>query len=206
MCPVAAFSTLCMLSDEAPHWGRRPMGVVRGGYLMQTRSALALLTTIALLAGCATAPAATATQDIAFIGGCWEQHDAGSGDFLRLLADREHPGGFLGDQSTIRNGKPTMTSRWTFTPDGTDAELASTTGPADAYARFTAAPDLAGEDRIIPPDASAAFFWERPGQLYLKVLREDDLLRISRHPAKNSDARYASSRKVYFEGRLSGCD
>jgi hypothetical protein len=174
--------------------------------MMQTRAALTLLTAIALLAGCATAPTGTATQDIAFIGGCWEQHDAGNGDFLRLLRDQEHPGGFVGDQSRIRNGKPTTTSRWTFAPDGTNAELASTTGPADAYASFTAAPDLAGEDRIIPPNTSAAFFWEGPGQLYLKVLREDDLLRISRHPAKGSDTRYASSRKVYFEGRLSGCD
>ncbi len=59
---------------------------------------------------------------------------------------------------------------------------------------------------MVPPRAGAAFFWERPGQLHLKGLREDDMLRIRRHPAMSSDARYGTTPKVYFEGRLSGCN
>ncbi len=167
----------------------------------------ALLTAIALLAGCASpSPVAMATQDIAFIGGCWERHDAGNADFLRLLRDREHPGGFVGDQSKIRTDEETYTSRWIFAPGGSGVIWASTTGPSDELSIYAPAKDLPEEDRAVPLNGKAAFFWDRPGQLYLRVLREGDTLRISRHAAKGSDARYASIHQVYFEGNLSGCD
>jgi hypothetical protein len=89
---------------------------------------------IALLAGCASpSPVAMATQDIAFIGGCWERHDAGNADFLRLLRDREHPG-------------------------GSGVIWASTTGPSDELSIYAPAQDLPEEDRAVPLNGKAAFF------------------------------------------------
>jgi len=119
----------------------------------------ALLTAIALLAGCASpSPVAMATQDIAFIGGCWERHDAGNADFLRLLRDREHPGGFVGDQSKIRTDEETYTSRWIFAPGGSGVIWASATGPSDELSIYAPAQDLAEEDRAVPLNGKAAFF------------------------------------------------
>jgi hypothetical protein len=170
------------------------------------RRAKAIATALALSACTTSAASAQPVQDISFIGGCWEKHDGGNADFLRLLRDQKHPGGFIGDQSQVREGKSLYTSRWTFEPGGTGAMWESTTGMADSFSTYTPAPDLSAEDRVIPPGAQAAFFWDRPGDLYLKVMRQNDLLRISRHPAKGSLPRYAKVNAVIFEGRLSGCD
>lgn len=175
---------------------------------MQDAGKIFTALTAAALSACSTSASSAALQgqDISFIGGCWEQHDAGDADFLRLLRDQDNPGGFVGDQSKVRNGEPSFTNSWVFAPGGTGAEWASTTGMADMLMTFTPAPDLSAEDRTFPPGASAAFFWARPGQLYLKIVREGDMLVMSVHPAKGSHERYAATQNVYFAGRLSGCD
>lgn len=168
---------------------------------------IAAVATLALSA-CVSQPAAVSPvkQDISFIGGCWEQHEAGNADFFRILRDRDHPGGFVGDQLEIRDGQPKHSSRWVFSPDGNSIAWESTAGMADQINSYTSAPDLAAEDRIIPAGAQAAFFWDRPGDIYLKVMRQEDMLRVSSHPARDSKPRYALANAVIFEGRLSGCD
>jgi hypothetical protein len=178
---------------------------------MRARKFIASIVVAASLAACAitdqSEPSGPAiTQDISFVGGCWEQHGSGHAVFLRLLRDREHPGGFSGELTRTRDDGVASHARWTFAPGGTGAQWASLDGMADELTNYVPAPDLPAGDRLSELDERAAYFWERPGQLFLKVTRKGDFLRLARLPATGSQERYAHAGGVYFEGRLSGCD
>ncbi|HVY91060.1 MAG TPA: hypothetical protein VG942_19480 [Hyphomonadaceae bacterium] len=163
---------------------------------------------MAALAACQTAPAALSNpvRDVSFIGGCWEQHREGRADFLRLLPNHNDPGGFSGYQTTFRDNQITYRRFWTFASGGASAEWVSAIGVGDEGSSYVPATNLPAKESLTAPGEKAAFFWERPGEIFFKISRQSDVLRFESQSVKGAPERYSSAGGVLFEGKLSGCD
>ena len=157
------------------------------------------MTAVALLAGCATAAKAPATQaaDVEFLRGCWVAKTAPGGavmGFLRLLPEGAAGPAYRGAVGGMGDGK--VGAQFSFARDGSAATVVAAAGSApNAYRKASY--------ELLAPEGSMTTYaaYAREGAADERLIAEvaGERLKIHTLAADGQD-------KVLFEGERDGCD
>jgi hypothetical protein len=171
---------------------------------------LATAATLLALCACQTdqegARLARVRQDLSFMRGCWKGERFGDPSMLRVRPARGNAG-LVAEQTEAHEVRTRTRVRWSFAADGSSVTRVALEGDEDGRGTAKTWP-AAARSEIHNPGArkGTAFFWSKPDELFLEIIREGDRLQLIARAMPQDGEVIVITGNTYFEGRLSGCD